>query len=397
MLETVATYDPAELDSKWKVHLIAIEGKLGCSRGRMFDNEISAADIGDVNNIAREGAVTYSHDGYDSASFGDNQNDLQKDTPRAFIRSAAHEVGHAFNMIHQNDEAGNDNSIMTTSPSVANVLNAAGLDFPEDIELSFNNLCRNHMIHRPDPWVRPGALEFTGSLAGSPEADDVYFYDSSELELELTLSKKNIKLGEILKLSWKATNKSRHDIVLPGQITDSSFIARVSITYPDGSIRYIRPVEVNADIDNPLTILKPGQSRVADTMLFWNKKGFAFTVPGTHIIEVNLLWADDGHYACVSASEEIWVDYPVTVHENEVAAMLLHKDVGRYVAIVGKKPIKEAIKRIEHVISQYKTHPANVALTDIPGHHYSHEKISVKKETIASVRGRSTKGRKTKK
>ena len=392
LLETVEGYNPAELDKKWKVHLVAIEGQLGCSRGRMFDNEINPTDIGDANNVAREGAVTYSHDGYNSPVFGDNEDDLQKDTPRAFIRSAAHEVGHAFNMIHQNNEAGNDNSIMTTSPSVANVLNAAGLDFPEDIDLAFNDLCRHHLIHRPDPWVRPGALEFTGSLAGSPEADDVYFYGPSQLKLDLKLSGTNIKLGEILKLSWEITNTSPGPILFPERVTDSSFTARVSITYPDGSIRYVRPVDVNADIENPLIILAPGQSVSADTRLFWNKKGFAFTQPGQHTVEVNILWADEGYYSCVSASEELWVDYPVTAAENEVASLVLRKDVGRYVALQGRKPIRAAIERIEEVISRYKSHPASEALKDIPGHRFSLGKQKRKKK--APVSAQKSKSRK---
>lgn len=385
LLETVSTYDPSILDKKWKAHLIAIQGRLGCSRGKMFDNEIDPANIGDVNNVAREGAVTYSHDGYNHSNFGDNEDDLQKDTPRAFIRSAAHEVGHAFNMIHQNNEAGIDNSIMTVSPSVAGVLNAAGLDFPEDIDLAFNALCRHHLIHRPDPWVRPGALEFTGSLVGSPEVDDVYFYDPSQLKMEITLSSKNIKLGEILKVSWKVTNTSKNPIVFPERVTDSSFTARVGITYPDGSIRYVRPVDVNADIENPLALLKGGQYRTAETTLFWNKKGFAFTNPGKHTIEINILWADEGCYACVSASEDLWVDYPVTVHENEAASLILHKDVGRYVALKGRKPIKEAIQRIEKVISRYKTHPASGALKDIPGHRYSKVRLKPKKKVSKRI------------
>ena len=385
LLESVSTYDPAVLDKKWKVHLIAIPGELGCSRGKMFDNEIDATDIGDVNNVAREGAVTYSHDGYNHPNFGDDENDLQIDHPRAFIRSAAHEVGHAFNMIHQSDEGGSDNSIMTVSPAVAGELAAAGLDFPEDIALAFNVLCRHHLIHRPDPWVRPGAMEFTGSLAGSPEADDVYFYDPSQLKLEINLSRKNIKLGEILKVSWKVTNRSKFPIVFPEHVTDSSFTARVSITYPDGTIRYVRPVEVKADIENPLTILKAGQSRAAETTLFWNKKGFIFTNPGRHAIGINILWADEGCYACVSGSEELWVDYPVTVHENEAAALILHKDVGRYVAFNGRKPIRAAITRIEKVVSRYKTHPASGALKDIPGHRYSKVKPPPKKKVTKKV------------
>ncbi len=137
---------------------------------------------------------------------------------------------------------------------------------------------------------------------------------------------------------------------------------------------------MNADIENPLTLLKVGQSRTAETTLFWNKKGFAFTTPGKHTIETNLLWADEGYYACVNASEDLWADYPVTGYENEVAALILHKDVGRYVALKGRKPIKEAIQRIEKVIARYKKHPASHALKEIPGHRYSRFKLPAKKK-----------------
>ena len=382
LLETASTHDPAELDKKWKVHLLAIEGRLGCSRGRMFDNELDAGDIGDVNDVAREGAVTYCEDGYDSPAFGDNENDLQKNLPRAFIRSAAHEIGHAFNLIHQFYEYGNDNSIMTTSPSVANVLNTAGLDFPEDIDLSFNDTCRHHLIHLPDPAVRPGAIAFFGNLIVSPEADDVFFYDSSELELVLKVSNKKLKLGEMLQISWRVVNNSKYDIALPKSVSDSSFTARISITYPDGSIRYIRPTEINADLENPIIPLKPGESRDAESILFWNKKGFVFKNPGNHGVEVILLWIDEGCYAGVRASVDVWVDYPVTVADNEVASLMLDKSVGRFIATKGRAPIKDAISRIEKVFSKYKTHPASAILKNIPGHRFSKVKTPTTRKRI---------------
>ena len=58
---------------------------------------------------------------YDGAA-----NQQQRNVPRAFLRSATHEVGHAFNQIHQGFEGGNDNSIMTPTPGVATVLGIAG-------------------------------------------------------------------------------------------------------------------------------------------------------------------------------------------------------------------------------------------------------------------------------
>ena len=143
------------LDKEWHFHLIVVPAKMGCSRGIMYDQ------IG----VPREGSASFSDDGYpssDSAFFGTAQNKKQRDTPRAFLRSASHELGHGFNQIHQEQEGGADNSIMTTTPSVADVLGTATTGdpgvFPTDIHLGFNEHVRHHLTHFPDPTVRPGGI-----------------------------------------------------------------------------------------------------------------------------------------------------------------------------------------------------------------------------------------------
>src|SRR5207237_5232024 len=161
LMASIPGYNPAVLDTVWRAFLTAIPAKLGCSRGQMFDT-----GSGNPNNIAREGAVTNSRDGYptsDSSHFGAAAGGMQKDFPRSFLRSASHEVGHTFNQIHQELEGGSDNSIMTTTPSVADVLFGQGKTFPNDIHLGFNDRVRRHLIHLPDPAVRPGAMDFFGA------------------------------------------------------------------------------------------------------------------------------------------------------------------------------------------------------------------------------------------
>lgn len=158
------------LDHDWRLQLLVVPGTMGCSRGIMFDNN-------------RKGAATFSNDGYpksDSPNFGIATDKKQWQVPRAFLRSAAHEVGHGFNQQHQDltelGEPGPDNSIMTTSPDVANFLAnpTSGLPgvFPKDINLRFNRHVRHHLIHFPDPVVRPGAMDFAaGHITTVPEAD----------------------------------------------------------------------------------------------------------------------------------------------------------------------------------------------------------------------------------
>ena len=112
----------------------------------------------DTIGVPREGVASFCDDGYpssQSSSFGTAANKKQRDVPRAFLRSACHEVGHGFNQIHQEQEAGADNSIMTTTPSVADVLGGPPGVFPDDINLAFNEHVRHHLVHFPDPRCGP--------------------------------------------------------------------------------------------------------------------------------------------------------------------------------------------------------------------------------------------------
>jgi hypothetical protein len=348
LMESVPGYNPAILDTVWQAHLLAIPATLGCSRGRMFDN-----GSGDPNNVPREGAVTHSHDGYplsDSANFGAAQDGMQKDFPRGFLRSAAHEAGHAFNQIHQEFEGGSDNSIMTTTPSVADVLAAAGQTFPNDINLSFippgvaNPTVRRHLVHLPDPAVRPGGMEFFGAAVTAPEADQVEW--PAELDLSLFATDETLALGEPLILNWILTNRGAAPMPVPTSIDIDSLTARVSVTDPDGNVTFLRPYGQEACPQNPVTSLPAKETLTGSATVFWGRDGFTFQRPGRHTVEVILLWQVSGVYLGASAETQVWVDYPGSEQDNRIAALLLDPDVGRAVASGVVHPKSRAEERI---------------------------------------------------
>jgi hypothetical protein len=361
LMESVPGYNPSDLDTVWRAHLIAVPARLGCSRGRMFDS-----GSGNPNDIAREGALTHSHDGYplaDSPNFGVAEGGLQRDFPRAFIRSASHEVGHTFNQIHQELEGGSDNSIMTTTPSVADVLAAAGQTFPDDINLGFNARVRRHLVHLPDPAVRPGAMEFFGFAVTAPEADQVAW--PPELALRLEVDEEIVNLGEPLSLKWTLTNEGDHSFLVPGRIEIHDLTARVSVTDADGKVTFLRPAEQQVCPVNPLIELAPGKSLTGSTTVFWGRDGFTFEKPGRHTVEVILLWQVSAANIGVTAETNIWVSYPVTEKENRVAAIMLDPDVGRAVAYGMVQPNSRAAQRIAEVMGVQETHPAYTKLKKI--------------------------------
>ncbi len=369
LMSSVPTYNPAALDSVWNVHLLAVPAQLvappnNCSRGVMFDSSLGA----DPNAVPREGSATFSDDGYPAGEVPDGHggshydlaaDQMQRNVPRAFLRSATHEVGHAFNQIHQGFELGNDNSIMTPTPNVAIVLGTAGI-FPDQINLAFNDQVKKHLRHLPDPAVRPGAMDFFGSAIAAPEAADVAWLDL--LELVVTPSSDRVALGEPVTLTWTLTNRATTAVPAPDELAVESLVARVSVTDPSGRITFMRPPAILSCPRIVIAPLEPGASVSGSATLFWGTDGFAFERPGRHLVEVIVLWPVAGVPTAVSGESDVFVSYPTSSGENEVAAQLLHPDVGRAVATGNAAPFGSALERIRAARQAARTHPANAAL-----------------------------------
>jgi hypothetical protein len=344
-LMTTVRSPATNLDAEWRMHLVVVPAAMGCGRGVMYDT------IG----VPREGVASFSDDGYptsQSSNFGTAANQEQRDVPRAFLRSACHEVGHGFNQIHQEQEAGADNSIMTTTPSVADVLGgpttgAAGV-FPDDINLAFNEHVRHHLVHFPDPVVRPGGMTFgTGHSSSVPEADR-YYFEPDELALELAATESRIELGEPLALRWTLTNASRQPLPVPSDIGIEAQHAFITVTDPRGRAKLMPSFVIRTD-NVGIRMLEPDEHLEAQTRVYWSPRGFAFEEPGKYSVEVRMVWTAHGTPFGVRASTDVWVNYPRADEDNEAAAALLHPDVGKYVALGGGEHLFEAIERIQQV------------------------------------------------
>ena len=358
LMSSIPGYNAADLDNMWRVYLIAIPAKLGCSRGQMFDT-----GSGNPDGIPREGSVTNSRDGYptaDSTHFGVAQNGLQKDFPRAFLRSASHEVGHAFNQIHQEFEGGADNSIMTTTPSVADVLFSQGKSFPNDIILGFNATVRRHLVHLPDPAVRPGAIDFFGAAVNGPQADEIAW--PNELTLTTAADNPSLALGEALALSWTLTNNGPSSAAVPTKLDIESLTARVSVTDSNGNTVFLRPAEQHACVHNPLRELKPGEKATGGANVYWGRDGFTFSRPGRYTVDVTVMWQISGMWVAASAETAVWVSFPASDEDNRVASLMLHPEVGRAVAAPHAPATEHALKSLAEAKSVRAEHPAIVRL-----------------------------------
>ena len=332
------------LDLDWHVHLMVVPAKLGCGRGVMYD----------TIDVPREGCASFSDDGYpvtDSVNFGAAANQKQRDVPRAFLRSATHEITHTFNQIHQEQETMADNSIMTTTPSVADVLGgpntgAPGV-FPDQINLAVNTTVRHHLVHMPDPVIRPGGWPFASWFGNTvPQATDRHLFDASELDLTVTAAPASVALGQPLELSWTLTNRSSGSLIIPTDVRLEGLFASMVITDPAGTQRPFRAYVILCD-NVKLGEMSPGGTVSASYRVFWSSDGFAFPRPGHYRVSVAVTWSAQGVPVGVEQGIDVFIEFPTTASDNQAAGLVLNTEVGKWVALGGNAyHLTEATRRL---------------------------------------------------
>jgi hypothetical protein len=338
-----------------------VPARLGCGRGVMYD-QIA---------VPREGCASFSDDGYpsgDSANFGVAVNRRQREVARAYLRSATHEITHTFNQIHQEQETTADNSIMTTTPSVADVLGgpttgAPGV-FPDQINLAVNTTVRHHLNHMPDPVIRPGGWPFASWFGTAvPQASDHHEFDPSELELTVTAPAEGVVLGQPFELTWTLTNRSDDSLLAPNDVSLEGLFASMTVTDAQGGARPYRPFVIICD-SAKLAALEPGGSVSASHRVFWSTEGFAFPQPGTYRVTVAVTWSAGGVPVGVEDDVDVFVEFPTSSADNRAAGLVMTPEVGMWVALGGEAyHLTEATSRL----SQLSPQPGVRAVEDEDG------------------------------
>ncbi|MET0714715.1 MAG: hypothetical protein ABWY57_07355 [Mycetocola sp.] len=347
-LMTAVRHANTNLDSEWRTHLVVVPATMGCSRGVMYDQI----------DVPREGSASFSNDGYPvshSSNFGTAAEQMQRNVPRAYLRSAAHEVTHAFNQIHQENETSADNSIMTTTPSVADVLGGPTTGepgvFPDQINLGFNPTVRNHLAHMPDPVVRPGGWPFGSWFGSLVQAADREWFRDDELSLSVAVDTPTAAFGAPVSLSWTLENTGTVPLTVPTDISLEALCGTLTVEGDRGEVRQVRPFVIECEALR-LAPLEPGKKITAHYRVFWSSEGFALDRPGRHVLTVAVGWSANGVPVGVRGSAEVWVDSPASAQENSDAALVMHPEVGKWVALNGNAyHLTEATDRLEALSS----------------------------------------------
>ena len=71
--------------------------------------------------------------------------------------------------------------------------------------------------------------------------------------------------------------------------------------------------------------------------MFWSSEGFAFERPGRYRVDVAVFWSAQGVPVGVQGGVDVFVDYPASDVDNDAAGLVMHPEVGKWVALGGER------------------------------------------------------------
>ena len=121
----------------------------------------------------------------------------------------------------------------------------------------------------------------------------------------------------------------------PNDVSIEALFASITVTDNEGRERPVRPFAIVCERAK-LSDLEPGASVSASVKVFWSTAGFAFGRPGRYRVDVAVMWSARGVAVGVQNGVDVFVDYPTSDADNSAADLVLHPDVGKWVALGGE-------------------------------------------------------------
>ena len=247
-----------------------------------------------------------------------------------------------FNQIHQEQETGADNSIMTTTPSVADVLGGPGNRCAGRVPGPDQAGHQHDRAPPPQPHARPGdpARRLAVRAAGSrpvPAGRRPLRLRSVRARPRRDCTSERACWAQPVELTWTLTNRSGWPLRGAQRREPRSAVRRRSRSpTAEGRERAVRPFVIACE-HGQVGRARAGRQRVGDDRVFWSTSGFAFDRPGAlprqrrgHLVRARRPGATS------KVRVEVFVDYPTSEADNDAAGLVMHAEVGKWVALGGE-------------------------------------------------------------
>ena len=348
--------NPINPNTSWHYHILAVKLLDSPAFGIMYDWMST-----DSNSVAREGIAI----GSDTRTPDDVQWGTQKDkrfgeAKMAYLRTAMHELGHAFGLQHNMSEV--DNSFMNRTLTIVSKGTPSN-PFPNNIKWNYADENLVQLRHWSDMFVRPGGVEFTYATNASPPvtsaADAAFEVPTCTLSVEPLESA--VPLGAPIRVQVTLTNIGDVSMLVPHSLSLKSGYVSGAVTDIAGTTRSFTPFTCYDSVEG-LKPLENGGSISASLTLLRGGQGALFPASGVFKIVVRVSWNTargiGGEFAAFAAgSTTVMVTPPFDEAHAVAAHKLLNTPDTHLVLILGGDHLKEGIDAIDQALKNDALRP----------------------------------------
>ncbi|QDU59945.1 hypothetical protein Pan216_07800 [Planctomycetes bacterium Pan216] len=242
--------------------------------------------------------------------------------PRDYLRTAMHEIGHAFNLRHSFDSKKKlglkllSSSYMNYPDRHAHGSTAYWKDFDWDFDDEEMDFIRHGQFDR----VVMGGASYSGHGQDNVALRSERESENDSLRLEIRLSPKErsrrFEFGEPIYIEAKLANRSNQPKVVEDTLAPEHLSTIYLVEKPDGTLYRHTPRQVRCGHDRELTLIPEANAVIYESVcLSVDYRGQQFLVPGNYTIQA----IHEGHgRRLVSNALRIYVGFPDAVHEELV-------------------------------------------------------------------------------
>jgi len=347
--------ETVDLDRDWRFYVLATKEDQDRAFGVMWDCYGS-----DANGLPREAAQVSSHvfTGSDP-KWGLEASRRYGTASRCYLRTALHELGHAFGLQHNDD--GSDGGPFTEDFSFMNQTGRAvarcTAENPITSRIKWNHADRNlfQLRHWPDIYVRPGGIEFgRGNNTNPPITPADYAIEVPHLALNVSPLEgfAEVPLGAPVRIELALKNTGdQYPLLVPSDLSLKSKHVSGTVTDPVGIVRSFRSVICCDRAGDGVENLEPGTEKLASLTLLRGGEGALFPVSGVHNVSVEVTWSTpDSPICAIRASTTVMVTPPLGASHAAAAHKLLTTPNTHLILVLGGDHFKDGIEAVQKAL-----------------------------------------------